>query len=141
MAKYLKLAVKAPVYFYRYAISPLIGPRCRHLPTCSQYALDAIDLNGAWIGGWLAVGRILRCHPWGTHGYDPAPDSRMRVFHFGRPGAPCGAGHGVLPLAKAGEGPVKARPSWMARDMNKTRVLQFRPPLPKRFIQEIGQMA
>ncbi len=70
---YMKAAVKAPIYFYRYAISPLIGPRCRHLPSCSQYALDAIDLNGIWIGSWLAAGRIGRCHPWGTSGYDPAP--------------------------------------------------------------------
>jgi len=74
LARSLKAVAKAPVYVYRYAISPIIGPRCRHLPTCSQYALDAIELNGAWLGGWLTVGRILRCHPWGTSGYDPAPD-------------------------------------------------------------------
>jgi uncharacterized protein len=80
VAKVLKTAAKSPVYVYRYAISPLIGPRCRHLPTCSQYALDAIELNGAWIGSWLALGRIARCHPWGTHGYDPAPDlSNARI--------------------------------------------------------------
>ena len=62
----LKAAVKSPVYLYRYVISPILGPRCRHLPTCSQYALDAIDVNGVWIGGWLTLGRIGRCHPWGT---------------------------------------------------------------------------
>jgi putative membrane protein insertion efficiency factor len=73
----LKAAAKSPVYVYRYVISPILGPRCRHLPTCSQYALDAIDVNGAWIGGWLALGRFVRCHPWGTHGYDPAPDLRQ----------------------------------------------------------------
>ncbi|MFZ1109796.1 MAG: membrane protein insertion efficiency factor YidD [Rhodomicrobium sp.] len=72
--RFLKGAAKTPVYVYRTAISPLLGPRCRHLPTCSQYALDAIDLNGAWIGCWLSLGRIARCHPFGTHGYDPAPD-------------------------------------------------------------------
>jgi hypothetical protein len=72
--KLLKAVAKSPIFVYRYAISPLIGPRCRHLPTCSQYALDAIELNGAWIGCWLALGRIARCHPWGTSGYDPAPD-------------------------------------------------------------------
>src|SRR5271165_152230 len=74
MEKYLRVAAKAPVHFYRYAISPLLGPRCRHLPTCSQYALDAIDLNGPWIGSWLAAGRFARCHPWGSSGFDPAPD-------------------------------------------------------------------
>ncbi len=78
----LKFAAKSPVYVYRYAISPLIGPRCRHLPTCSQYALDAIDLNGVWIGGWLALGRIGRCHPFGTHGYDPVPDLRREPIPF-----------------------------------------------------------
>ena len=74
MTSVLKTAAKSPVYVYRYAVSPLIGPRCRHIPSCSQYALDAIDLNGAWAGSWLALGRIARCHPWGTSGYDPAPD-------------------------------------------------------------------
>jgi uncharacterized protein len=79
-SKLPKVAVKLPVYVYRYGISPLIGPRCRHLPTCSQYALDAIDLNGAWVGCWLALGRIGRCRPWGTHGFDPAPDlTRARI--------------------------------------------------------------
>ncbi len=80
--KLLKAVAKSPIYVYRYAISPLIGPRCRHLPTCSQYAIDAIDLNGIWIGGWLTVGRIARCHPWGTHGYDPAPDLRHANIPF-----------------------------------------------------------
>jgi putative membrane protein insertion efficiency factor len=46
------------------------------LPTCSEYALDAIELNGAWRGWWLAGARVCRCHPWGTSGYDPAPDVR-----------------------------------------------------------------
>lgn len=81
----LKAVAKTPVYIYRYAISPLIGPRCRHLPTCSQYAIDAIDLNGVWIGGWLALGRIGRCHPWGTHGYDPAPNLRDAGIPFWTP--------------------------------------------------------
>jgi putative membrane protein insertion efficiency factor len=85
MASYLKRAAKAPVYIYRYTISPILGPRCRHLPTCSQYALDAIDLNGAWIGSWLAVWRILRCNPWGTHGFDPAPDLRAAGIPFWAP--------------------------------------------------------
>ena len=81
----LKAAAKSPVYFYRYVISPILGPRCRHLPTCSQYALDAIDVNGIWIGGWLTLGRIGRCHPWGTHGYDPAPDLRQAEIPFWAP--------------------------------------------------------
>ncbi len=71
-----KAILKTPVYIYRYAVSPFIGPRCRHLPTCSAYAIDAIDLNGAWKGGWLSLSRLCRCHPWGTSGFDPAPDLR-----------------------------------------------------------------
>ena len=61
------------IQFYRYAISPLIPPRCRYTPTCSQYALEAIQKYGAVKGGWLALKRICRCHPWGGHGHDPLP--------------------------------------------------------------------
>lgn len=85
LENFLKTAAKAPIYFYRYAISPLIGPRCRHLPTCSQYALDAIELNGVWIGSWLAAGRLLRCHPWGSSGYDPAPNLKNSGIPFWAP--------------------------------------------------------
>src|SRR5262245_5928104 len=69
-----KAVAKAPVKAYRWTLKPLLGMECRHLPTCSEYALQAIDTNGAWRGVWLAMSRICRCHPWGTHGYDPVPD-------------------------------------------------------------------
>jgi putative membrane protein insertion efficiency factor len=69
-----KAVAKAPIHVYRWTLKPLIGWECRHLPTCSEYALEAIDLNGAWRGSWLALARICRCHPWGTHGFDPVPD-------------------------------------------------------------------
>jgi uncharacterized protein len=82
---YLRAAAKSPLYLYRYTISPIMGPHCRHFPTCSQYALDAIELNGVWIGSWLALGRIARCHPWGTSGYDPAPDLRNSGIPFWTP--------------------------------------------------------
>jgi uncharacterized protein len=59
---------------YRYTVSPLLGVNCRHLPTCSDYAREAIERNGAWKGGWLALARLCRCHPWGSHGFDPVPD-------------------------------------------------------------------
>lgn len=65
---------KAPIHAYRWTLKPLIGLECRHLPSCSEYALEAIDLNGAWRGSWLAAARICRCHPWGSHGLDPVPD-------------------------------------------------------------------
>lgn len=73
--------LRLPVKLYRYTLSPLIGQRCRHLPTCSEYALDAIDRNGAWRGFWLTLSRTSRCHPWGTSGFDPAPD--IRAEHHG----------------------------------------------------------
>lgn len=77
-----RAGLKLPIHVYRYVISPLIGPRCRHLPTCSQYALEAIDKNGAWKGGWLTLSRLLRCHPWGTDGFDPVPDLRGERHPF-----------------------------------------------------------
>ncbi len=78
--KVMAIGLKLPVLVYRYTLSPLIGQRCRHLPTCSEYALDAIDTNGAWRGFWLTVSRLSRCHPWGTSGFDPAPDIRHEHY-------------------------------------------------------------
>lgn len=67
---------------YRYLLSPVIGPRCRYLPTCSEYAIEALNRHGVLKGGWLALRRISRCHPWkwlgGGSGYDPVPDHTER---------------------------------------------------------------
>lgn len=68
-----RLFGRAIVALYRYTLSPLIGPRCRHLPSCSEYADDAISRFGLWAGSWMALARILRCQPWGTHGLDFVP--------------------------------------------------------------------
>jgi hypothetical protein len=62
-----------PIRLYRYVISPVLGPSCRYLPTCSEYALTALEAQGVLRGGWLAVRRLGRCHPWGGSGYDPVP--------------------------------------------------------------------
>jgi hypothetical protein len=61
------------VRFYQGAISPLSPAACRYHPTCSQYAVEAINKYGALKGGWLALKRISRCGPWGGSGYDPVP--------------------------------------------------------------------
>jgi uncharacterized protein len=68
-----RLAARGLVSLYRLAVSPLLGPRCRHLPSCSEYADEAIGRFGLWAGGWMALARILRCHPWGTSGLDFVP--------------------------------------------------------------------
>ena len=73
---------KVPVHLYRWTLKALIGWECRHLPTCSAYTLDAIEINGAWRGWWLGISRICRCHPWGTSGHDPAPDIRQQHHPF-----------------------------------------------------------
>ena len=61
------------VTIYRFILSPLLGPRCRHLPTCSDYADEAVERFGLWAGGWMALARILRCQPLGTSGLDFVP--------------------------------------------------------------------
>ena len=60
------------VLLYRATLGQFLGGQCRFQPTCSQYAIDAINKYGAMRGGWRAVKRIARCHPWGGEGYDPA---------------------------------------------------------------------
>ncbi|WP_299551097.1 membrane protein insertion efficiency factor YidD [uncultured Porphyromonas sp.] len=62
-----------PIYFYKTAISPLTPPSCRFSPSCSTYAIEAIRRHGPLRGLYLAIRRILRCHPWGGSGYDPVP--------------------------------------------------------------------
>ena len=73
MKKVIEFIVLLPVYVYRICISPFIPPRCRYVPTCSQYSIEAVKKHGVLKGGWLAIKRILRCHPWGGSGYDPVP--------------------------------------------------------------------
>ena len=69
MSRFFVLLIRG----YQLAISPWLAPRCRYQPTCSSYALEAIRKYGAAKGGYLALRRILRCHPWGGCGYDPVP--------------------------------------------------------------------
>jgi uncharacterized protein len=66
-------ALIAAIRFYRKGISPLLPPSCRFYPTCSAYGLEAVERYGGWRGGWLALRRILRCHPFSKGGIDPVP--------------------------------------------------------------------
>jgi len=67
-----------PVYSYKYVISPMTPASCRHIPSCSEYALEALKTHGPVKGIYLATRRILKCNPWGTHGYDPVPPKKIK---------------------------------------------------------------
>ena len=66
-------AGRAMIWLYRHTLSPLVGYNCRHLPTCSVYADEAIGRFGLWAGGWMTLARMLRCQPFGTSGIDNVP--------------------------------------------------------------------
>ncbi|RMD79833.1 MAG: membrane protein insertion efficiency factor YidD [Gammaproteobacteria bacterium] len=74
----MRAVLKALIRAYRYLASPLVGPVCRFHPTCSAYAEEAIERHGVLRGGWLALRRVLRCHPWHPGGLDPVPPGRPR---------------------------------------------------------------
>lgn len=67
-----------PIKAYRYALSPMLGVNCRYVPSCSEYALEALARHGAARGGYLTLRRLCRCHPFGGHGYDPVPAPQTR---------------------------------------------------------------
>ena len=85
LSRVAKVLLKAPILAYRYVISPWLGPNCRFQPTCSAYALEAIEKHGALRGGWLTLRRLSKCHPisWlgGSYGYDPVPDACRSSTH------------------------------------------------------------
>jgi uncharacterized protein len=80
----VRTAALAPVRFYRRTISPLLAPRCRYHPSCSGYAVEAVESYGILRGGILAVWRLLRCNPWSLGGYDPV---EAQTLFTGREGS------------------------------------------------------
>jgi uncharacterized protein len=77
-----RLFARGLIKLYRYTLSSVAGYQCRHLPTCSDYADQAVDRFGLWAGGWMTLARLLRCHPWGTAGVDFVPDSLPVHAHW-----------------------------------------------------------
>ena len=75
LGKVLAWPLLALVWLYRKLVSPMLGANCRFEPSCSAYALEALEKHGPWRGGWLAAKRVFSCHPWGGSGYHPVPDS------------------------------------------------------------------
>ncbi|HUW36042.1 MAG TPA: membrane protein insertion efficiency factor YidD [Rhodocyclaceae bacterium] len=73
MRRLLVAPLIALIRIYRYAISPLLGNRCRFYPSCSEYAVEALQRHGPVTGLWLAIRRVARCHPWHPGGFDPVP--------------------------------------------------------------------
>jgi len=74
LVKIVAFSLRVVVRGYQLLISPVLAGTCRYQPTCSGYALEALEKHGPASGSWLALKRILRCHPWGGHGYDPVPE-------------------------------------------------------------------
>jgi putative membrane protein insertion efficiency factor len=74
----VKTAVLAALRFYKAKVSPGLPPACRYTPTCSEYAMEAIERRGVIVGGFLATKRVLSCNPFSRGGYDPVPEARAR---------------------------------------------------------------
>ena len=79
MNNFFKKIFILPIRFYQYAISPMLGSSCRFKPTCSHYMVAAINEWGVIKGVWLGLKRIGKCHPWGSHGYDPVPKKDRKL--------------------------------------------------------------
>jgi uncharacterized protein len=94
-----------PITGYRRFVSPLLGPRCRFYPSCSEYALGALAEHGAACGLWLAVARLARCHPFNAGGYDPVPERRRRP----ESAAESGADQTNVPVQRARDAAQAAR--------------------------------
>jgi putative membrane protein insertion efficiency factor len=82
LANIMRKLVLSLVRLYQICISPVLPPRCIHVPTCSEYMLEAVQQYGAWYGLWLGVKRLFRCHPFAHGGYDPVPTKANEKAHL-----------------------------------------------------------
>jgi hypothetical protein len=98
IGKAAALLLSLPVWAWRLLVAPLLGPRCRFQPSCSAYALEALQRHGPGRGGLLALRRLARCHPWGGSGYDPVPAP-----------APCEHSHRTAPTHGRGRPATESR--------------------------------
>jgi hypothetical protein len=78
MSRAVKILVLSLLRAYKWALSPLLPPACRYVPTCSHYALEAVERFGVFRGSWMALARLLRCHPFARGGYDPVSASAAK---------------------------------------------------------------
>ncbi|MCB8889841.1 membrane protein insertion efficiency factor YidD [Vreelandella malpeensis] len=94
LGKALGAVLIALVKVYQYTLSPLLGPRCRFWPSCSSYTVEAIQVHGPLKGGWMALKRIIKCHPGSAGGMDPVPGGRSEALcredESSAAQAPCG---------------------------------------------------
>lgn len=81
LVQFVRWVYILPIKFYKYALSPYLPNSCRHVPSCSVYAMEAIKTHGIFIGTYYGIRRILRCHPWGTSGFDPVPPKKQKEIN------------------------------------------------------------
>lgn len=113
MIKLFRAFAILPIRLYKYCISPMLPPACRYVPTCSEYAMEAVTRHGIFRGGLYALWRILRCSPLARGGYDPVPPL---------PGGSSYSDSGPEPLAESGPGSAPAMPHSAAVDGGRIRM-------------------
>lgn len=100
-----RLAAHSLIRAYQLTLSSIAGNHCRHLPTCSSYMDEAIARHGLWAGGAMGIARLLRCHPWGSSGYDPVPESLPDQARWWRPWT-----YAARPGDETGDGEINPKP-------------------------------